>query len=243
MKPLKSQNHYEILGVPRHSSQEDIRRAFEICKSTYGDDSLATYSLFSDEENREIFRVMSQAFDTLCNPNTRREYDVYLTQLEGDPERDRAEGERMVASMIGLARETSQGHPARLHTAAGGGGEGKTISKTDSEKQKPNANGGEQDAGKSDARYEKYLQSVTQFDGAVLKKLRSMQGISIEDLADRTKIRITYLKYLEEENFEFLPAAVYVKGFITNVAAALDLPAKKVANDYMEKYRAKDHPS
>ena len=44
MKPLKSQNFYEILGIPRHSSQEDIRRAFEICKQTYGSDSLATCS-------------------------------------------------------------------------------------------------------------------------------------------------------------------------------------------------------
>ena len=236
MKPLKSQNFYEILDIPRHSTQEDIRRAFEICKTTYGDDSLATYSLFSEEENKEIFDMMAQAFETLRNPNSRQDYDVYLSSLEGDPERERAEGERMVASMIGLARTPADG-PAVRTSPPGGKGEAPKPGAQDA--QPGRTSGGEPPPGKTDPRYEKFLQSITRFSGPALKKIRGMKGMSIEDLADRTKIRITYLKYLEEENFEFLPAAVYIKGFVASVATALGLPAQQVAADYMEGFREK----
>ena len=102
MKPLKSQDYYEILGIARQSSQEDIRRAFEICKHTYQDDSLATYSLFSEQETREIFSLITQAYETLGNSGSRREYDSYLSRKEGNRGTDRTEGERMVASMVGV---------------------------------------------------------------------------------------------------------------------------------------------
>ena len=76
-------DYYEILNLPHNASQEEIRKSYEICKTTFQGDSLATYSLFSGEENEEIFALVSRAYETLRNPQLRGEYDVILAQKGG----------------------------------------------------------------------------------------------------------------------------------------------------------------
>lgn len=51
--------------------------------------------------------------------------------------------------------------------------------------------------------------------GEILKKTREAQGISLDEVAEATKIRSKYLKALEEEAFDQLPGDVYAKGFAT----------------------------
>ncbi|MBR4944696.1 MAG: helix-turn-helix domain-containing protein [Peptococcaceae bacterium] len=51
--------------------------------------------------------------------------------------------------------------------------------------------------------------------GEILKKAREEKGISLEDVAEATKIRSKYLKALEDEQFDALPGDVYSKGFAT----------------------------
>jgi curved DNA-binding protein CbpA len=229
MKPIKSQDYYEILSIPRHASQEDIRRAFELCKHTYQEDSLATYSLFSEEENKVLFALMSQAYEILNDPSSRREYDHYHAQKEGRSS-DEKEGERMVASMIGLGSQTQRdsappAKSARKAKAPAARDRPRTQKKT---KAPPTAD--------TVARDEKFIESVSTFTGQVLKKFRNMKGISLEELSEQTKIRKTYIQYLEEEEYEFLPAPVYIKGFINIIAAVLGLPAQRVADDYMAQF-------
>jgi len=45
---------------------------------------------------------------------------------------------------------------------------------------------------------------------------------------------------MEEEEFTFLPAEIYVKGFVTLIARELDLPAERVSTDYMNTYFKND---
>ena len=89
---------------------------------------------------------------------------------------------------------------------------------------------------------EKYLESITVFNGPVLKKIRELHGLTLENIAELTKIRKTYLNYMEEEDFTFLPVEIYVKGFVSLVARALDLPADRVSKDYMDAYYKKKSP-
>ncbi len=235
MKSIKSQNFYEILGVSRYASPEEIRRAYEICKNTFTDDSLATYSLFSDDENHEIFALISRAFETLANPKLRREYDTFLSNLEGESGGSSAEEEALVAGAMGM--QTAGGSPPpRAKSPA------PVMPPAQPAPQAAEPTTGPTLVPKAapDPRLEKFIQSVSAFNGPILRKIRTLRGISLEDLAQFTKIRKTYLECLEEENFTLLPAPIYIKGFIIIVSNALELPSQKVAEDYMAQYRLKN---
>ena len=60
--------------------------------------------------------------------------------------------------------------------------------------------------------------------GATLRRRREAQGISLTDMAHRTKISPMNLEYLEQERFDRLPAPVYLKGFLFQYLAALGEP-------------------
>jgi len=71
------------------------------------------------------------------------------------------------------------------------------------------------------------------FDGARLRRARMRRGIEIEDIADTTRINPRYLRGLEADAFDELPAAVYTRGFVTAYARAVGLDAQRVARSYM----------
>ena len=60
--------------------------------------------------------------------------------------------------------------------------------------------------------------------------------IAIEELCDYTKISKNYLVAMENEDFAKLPAAVFLRGFVTQVAKYLKLPHEKVVTAFMARY-------
>ena len=82
MHPLGDQNFYELLEVSPESSLEEIARAYQIVRSTYETSSLATYSIFSDEEAQDIRRRVEEAYAVLSDAGLRREYDGRLGQRQ-----------------------------------------------------------------------------------------------------------------------------------------------------------------
>ena len=50
--------------------------------------------------------------------------------------------------------------------------------------------------------------------GDFLKTERRSRGITLEEMSDATKIRVSYLEALENEDFSNLPAPTFTKGFI-----------------------------
>lgn len=233
MKSLKSQNYYEILSVSRGASPEDIRKSYEISRQTFQDNSLATYSLFTDGENQEILALISRAYETLFNPELRREYDSFLDGLE----REGAAGGDSWPRTLSRSAPPPQ-PPGRVKSAAPPKPPSTPLPRE--ARNEPAADGRQPAPELKPDAVEQYISSVSCFTGPVLQKIREMRGYSLEDIAERTKIRKTYIQYLESEQFTFLPAHVYVKGFITLIAGMLNLPAQRVANDYMNYYRG--HP-
>jgi flagellar biosynthesis protein FlhG len=75
-----------------------------------------------------------------------------------------------------------------------------------------------------------------EFDGPQLRRLRMQRGIEIDDIAEETKVSRPYLRYIEEEDWEALPASVYVRGFVAAYAGAIGLDPQKVAASYMPRY-------
>ncbi len=72
-----------------------------------------------------------------------------------------------------------------------------------------------------------------EYDGSRLRRARMHRGIEIQDIAQVTKVTTTYLQAIEEEAFDILPAAVYVRGFVTAYARAIGLDPKRVAESYI----------
>ncbi len=61
--------------------------------------------------------------------------------------------------------------------------------------------------------------------GSTLELAREKRGLSLQQVEEATKIRARYLRDLENENFDVLPA-VYVLGFLKTYAEHLDLSAE-----------------
>jgi flagellar biosynthesis protein FlhG len=77
----------------------------------------------------------------------------------------------------------------------------------------------------------------THFTGALLRQVRVSQRLRLHEVSQRTKIRVTYLKAIEEDDFASLPAAVYTGGFVSEIAKALKLDPKQVSHTYVRRYR------
>jgi transcriptional regulator with XRE-family HTH domain len=68
--------------------------------------------------------------------------------------------------------------------------------------------------------------------GKYLKVERELRNLSLEEVAKFTKIRENSLRAIEEDRYELLPPAVYVKGFLTICAKYLGLDPHDVLLRY-----------
>ena len=77
--------------------------------------------------------------------------------------------------------------------------------------------------------------------GAYLRYHRLFQGLSLHQIAAETKIGVTILKQIENEDFEALPALAFVRGHTHQFARELKLPdAYEVAKLYIEKMQGNE---
>ena len=68
--------------------------------------------------------------------------------------------------------------------------------------------------------------------GATLKDARRRIGMDVKEAEERTKIRARYLRALEAEEWEVLPAPAYVRGFLRTYGALLGLDGERLADEY-----------
>ena len=73
---------------------------------------------------------------------------------------------------------------------------------------------------------------------AQLKQVRQEKSIRIEDVAAHTRIRPVFIQALEEERFEELPEAVYVKGFIRHYGDAVGLDGSALSQTFATAFSA-----
>jgi flagellar biosynthesis protein FlhG len=77
----------------------------------------------------------------------------------------------------------------------------------------------------------------TEFTGSLLKKVRESQGVELSEISIRTKIAKAHLGAIEDENFSALPAAVYVRGFVSELAKYLKLDPAQVQKTFLRRMR------
>ena len=72
--------------------------------------------------------------------------------------------------------------------------------------------------------------------GSSLREARLRQGLEITDFELRTKVRAKYLRALEEERFDQLPAHTYIKGFLRTYAEELGLDGQLYVDEYNSRF-------
>ncbi|MBE0557705.1 MAG: helix-turn-helix domain-containing protein [Proteobacteria bacterium] len=211
MKPFKEQNYYEVLEVSPDAVPLDIRRAYKLFFALYQDDSVASFSFFSEEERQEILARIEQAYLTLINPEARRAYDQNLIASglldEGRTFRDKAKEPIPIYDFQRTRR------------------------------------GGSALARRSDELKTRIEQSAEIHDllardtlgGADLQKLRTALEVPLEEIAERTNIRIDILRAIETENADLFPPLVYLKGFLRAYIRCLELDERVVLDAYLRK--------
>jgi cytoskeleton protein RodZ len=72
--------------------------------------------------------------------------------------------------------------------------------------------------------------------GSSLREARLRQDLDFPELEERTKIRPKYLRALEDEHFDILPAPTYVRGFLRSYAESLGLDGQPFVDEYNSRF-------
>ena len=68
--------------------------------------------------------------------------------------------------------------------------------------------------------------------GESLHEARARRGIELIDVERATKIRVEYLRAMEEERWELLPGAAYARGFLRTYGNFLGLDGQALVEEY-----------
>lgn len=121
---MADKDFYQILGVPRDASQQDIQRAYRKLARQYHPD------VNTDPAAEERFKDVSEAYDVLSDPQTRNRYDAFGPDFRQVPEDmdpatwRRAQAgararERAGAGAGARGRQAGPGGPGFSYTAGG----------------------------------------------------------------------------------------------------------------------------
>lgn len=220
---FNEQTYYEILEIEPGAAQNEIHLAYQKAKSTYSPDSPALFTMFSEDEARELLDLIEEAFETLSNQTRRKKYDASLAARHGSSQ-DLPDLEIMTnkerSSTPPGKDDTSQRILNRRENIPDGFAKTKfSVYEVDPE-------------------LEQEISSSNEIDGPLLQKIRLYKQINLNQISNETKISKSYLSALEGDDYEALPAAVFVRGFVVQVARVLGMDEQKTASLYMHKFKA-----
>lgn len=205
MKSFSELDHYELLELSRESDVQEVERAYRLALATFADDSLATYSVYADDEAEALRERVELAYQVLSDPEQRAGYDRLLSSG--------VDADAIAAEAIDITLDLDAPAVPRPEAL-------------------PAIEEFEEALDEGDAPY----------DGARLRRNRLQRGVDLEEIARITKVNPMYLRFIEEDRFEGLPAHVYVRGFVTAYARCLGLDPTRVVGDYMDRIDA-ERPS
>lgn len=77
----------------------------------------------------------------------------------------------------------------------------------------------------------------TEFRGPLIRAVRESLGLEVRDVCQRSKIGQGYVRAIEEDDYGSLPALVYVRGFVYEIAKILRLDPEQVSRTYTKQYK------
>ena len=196
-------NFYEILELSTNAAQHEITTAYERAKTTYSGDNPAIYTIFSDQEARELLSMIEEAYSILGNKTLRNIYDQRLLgQSKINPE------DLTYDSILNASRLIFHQPPVDT----------KNAPFTRNEEMQKEISIGEN------------------WNGDMLKKVREYKNVTLEKLSEIIKVNSFYIKAIEAMTPNNLPAPVFVRGYVIQMAKELGLNGKLVADSYMKNY-------
>lgn len=70
--------------------------------------------------------------------------------------------------------------------------------------------------------------------GSYLRHEREVRDVSLEEIAQTTRVPLRTLHLIEQDRFDQLPGTVFVRGFLRSYASSVGLPADDVLARYGE---------
>ena len=77
--------------------------------------------------------------------------------------------------------------------------------------------------------------------GENLRRERELRGISLEEIAATTKIKVGFLEAIENDDLARLPGGIFARGFMRTYAAYLGLDADQFIAEYQAAAQPKDY--
>jgi len=209
MKTFESDNCYEILQITPNAGKDEIRHAYRQALALYDEESVATYALFPAEQRQRLLAAIENAYETLIDENRRAAYDRMLIDT----------GNLNAAAFSNRARRARDARPD-VNSTSREENLGRWVAKRAAEPEMRR-------------RIEAIL-SESRFSGPQLKALREAYGIELSEIYSLTRINRDVMTAIEADRFEDLPAAVYVKQFLKNIAQILQVDPTRVVEGYLE---------
>ena len=259
--PQVEENYYQILEVSKTASLVEIRDAYESKLEETQLDAFAAYSLFPEDETEEILLYFSQAFVTLANPVARAKYDDELQHGMVSAEMQTVIEKEHLTKIKSLYSKKSVKKKTKTVLSAKKRSEEEEEEEEDGKEDEIKVNFAKEIRAESqEERRDQYLSlaiknelaeekleefystfkthgSKLSYNGTVLQQIRKIKSVTLEELAQITCIRITYLKAIEDENFSIFSSEIYLKGYLLCYIEALQLPKEQVLKDYIVLYK------
>ncbi len=258
----ESNTFYDILEIKHDASPQEIREAYLRTKTAFNKDSVALYSLISQNEREEMLHRIEEAYMILSNTQKRKEYDRYHGIIKPEDETLDFINPLPPKNIISIDRvppmETSRSAeellipPTTDFTTPSQGVPSAHLEEfphhqdISTQKNTPAAPTAQpphvhmQIQGPTQAQMDALKSEIAkevEWRGSFLRKIREIHRITLEELSAVSKISKGYLQAIENEDFQKLPAPVFVRGFVIQVAKTFHLPFEKVAKTYMDRYQ------
>ena len=167
------------------------------------------------------------------------QWESWLAKPQKKPEEKAAKNKTETAKSV-PKDVTEQSHENKIKTA-------KSVPKdvagqTQKERQDYYINLAEKNV-QSEESLEKYYSTLrahggkVSFNGAVLQQIRKIKSITLDELAKITCIRSSYLKAIEDENFNIFTSEIYLKGYLLCYVEAMNLPVEQILEEYIYLYK------
>jgi len=224
------QNFYELFEIPENATRKEIIQAYQRVKSVYSNDSMALYTLYSNEDSNNIINDIEEAYKILTNPEKREAYD-----LQNSLNQSKAVV-RVSYDKPGFMKRTLLDVPGFLNEDINVVGSKKNILKKQDKELNTPILKIETPSYDQNKDFENKIANELEFSGSFLKEVREYKNITINYIGNKTKISSFYIKAIEEENYKDFPARVYVLGFLKLYTKIIGLEPEKVINSYMKRY-------